>query len=405
MPDSQGSSPSQSVTRLRLKKREERRVEAGHLWVFSNEIDTSSTPLKNIEPGSPAILESSSGKFLGHAYVNPASLICCRVVSTDKTRAFNATVLRERLRTALEQRTGFYSEPYYRWVHGEGDFLPGLVIDRYGDTVIAQITTAGMEAYRNDIVDAIVKLSDAKHVCLRNDSAMRDLEGLTRYREWVVGDAPDALRIVENGLSFEVPTELGQKTGWFYDHRDSRRNLRAWVKDKQVLDLYCYAGAFGLNAAAAGASDVLAIDASESAVAAANANAALNGLSKTFKAEQADVVEKLRQLFTESAQFDAIVLDPPAFIKRKKDRDAGLRHYALNNRLAMKLLRPGGLLLSASCSQALDLHALQQAVRQGIPKARQGIQILQTFQQAPDHPVNVSMPESLYLKGIIARLV
>lgn len=405
MPDSQGSSPNQSVTRLRLKKREERRVEAGHLWVFSNEIDTSSTPLKNIEPGSPAILESSSGKFLAHVYVNPASLISCRVVSRDKIRAFNATVLRERLDTALQQRSSYYDEPYYRWVHGEGDFLPGLVIDRYGDTVIVQITTSGMEAYRDEIVDAVVKLSAAPRVCLRNDSPMRDLEGLTSYREWVVGDAPDALHIKENGLSFEVPAELGQKTGWFYDHRDSRRHLRDWVKGKRVLDLYCYAGAFGLNAAVAGASNVLAIDASESAVAAANANAALNGLSKTFKAEQADVVEKLRQLFSESAQFDAIVLDPPAFIKRKKDREAGLRHYALNNRLAMKLLRPGGILLSASCSQALDMHALQQAVRQGIPKGCQGMQVLQTFQQAPDHPVNVSMPESLYLKGFIARLV
>ena len=242
-------------------------------------------------------------------------------------------------------------------------------------------------------------------MCLRNDSPIRDLEGLPSYREWVVGDAPDALHIKENGLSFEVPTELGQKTGWFYDHRDSRRHLREWVKGKRVLDLYSYAGAFGLNAALAGASDVLAIDASESAVAAANANAELNGLSNTFNAEQADVVEKLRQLFTESAQFDAIVLDPPAFIKRKKDRDAGLRHYALNNRLAMKLLRPGGILLSASCSQALDMQALQQSVRQGLPKGCQGLQVLQTFQQAPDHPVNVSMPESLYLKGIIARLV
>ena len=401
MTESTGS----GIARLKLKKREERRLEAGHLWVFSNEIDTEYTPIKGIEPGSPGVLESSSGKFLAHAYINPASLICARVTSRNKAKPFNATVLRERMAHALELRTSLYSEPFYRMVHSEGDFLPGLVVDRYDDTLVVQITTAGMEVFKDDIVDALVSLTEAKAVCLQNNTPIRELEGLPSYVEWVHGTAPEQLRIRENDIEYLVPTELGQKTGWFYDHRDSRMALRKWVSDKRVLDLYSYIGGFGLNAAAAGAAEVLSVDASESACAAANANAVANNLDKHFRSEPADAVEKMRELFTAGEQFDVIALDPPAFIKRKKDRDAGVRHYALNNRLALKLLKPGGILLSASCSQSLSLHDLQQALRNGVPKGGQGLQILQSFQQAPDHPANVAMSESLYLKGVIARLL
>lgn len=401
MAESTGS----GIARLRLKKREERRLEAGHLWVFSNEIDIGFAPIKGIEPGSPGVLESSSGKFLAHAYINPASLICARVTSRNKAKPFNATVLRERLTHALALRTSLYAEPFYRLVHSEGDYLPGLVVDRYADTLVVQITTAGMEVYKDDVVDALVGLTGAKAVCLQNNTPVRELEALPAYVEWVHGAAPEQLHIRENDLEFNVPIELGQKTGWFYDHRDSRQALRKWVGGKRVLDLYSYIGGFGLNAAAAGAAEVWSIDASESATVAASANAATNSLAKQYRCETADAVEKMRELFTANERFDVIVLDPPAFIKRKKDRDAGVRHYALNNRLALKLLKPGGILLSASCSQALSLHDLQQGLRAGVPKDGQGLQILQSFQQAPDHPVNVAMPESLYLKGVIARLL
>jgi len=401
MPDSTGSSPA----RLRLKKREERRLDAGHLWVFSNEIDTTFAPLKGIEPGSNAIIESSSGKFLAHAYVNPSSLISARITSRNKLQAFNATVLRERLMQALGMREALFNEPFYRVVHSEGDLLPGLIVDRYNDVLVVQITTAGMEVYKDDIVDALSTLCSANAVCLQNDSPIRELEGLPLYVEWVHGSAPAQLHIRENSLDFTVPTKLGQKTGWFYDHRTSRFDLRSWVKDKRVLDLYSYIGGFGLNAATAGAAQTLSIDSSQAAVDAANQNANSNKLQENYTAEAADAVEKMRSLFSDGERFDVIVLDPPAFIKRKKDRDAGVRHYALNNRLALKLLKPGGILLSASCSQAFAQHDLQQAMRSGVPKNMQGLQILHSFQQAHDHPVNAAMPETLYLKGFIARLL
>ncbi len=401
MPEATGS----GLARLRLKKREERRLEAGHLWIFSNEVDTGFAPIKGLTPGSAVVIESSSGKFLAHAYVNPASLICARVTSRNKSIPFNATVLRERLTQALALRQSQFDEPYYRLVHSEGDFLPGLTIDRYGDVVVVQITTAGMEVYKDEIVDALVSMTGASAVCLQNDTPVRELEGLALYVEWPHGEAPSQLNIRENDLDFVVPTEFAQKTGWFYDHRASRQALRSWVSGKRVLDLYSYIGGFGLNACVAGASEVLAIDASETAAAAANQNAISNKLQANYRCEAADAVEKMRELFSAGERFDVVVLDPPAFIKRKKDRDAGVRHYGLNNKLALKLLNPGGILLSASCSQAFSAHDLQQAMRAGVPKGMLGLQVLESFQQAADHPVNIAMGESLYLKGFIARLI
>ncbi|MFK7855522.1 MAG: class I SAM-dependent rRNA methyltransferase [Granulosicoccus sp.] len=390
---------------LRLKKREERRVQSGHAWIFSNEIDTATTPLKGLDPGSAVTIETANGKFLAHAYVNPNSLIAARVTSRRAHQPFNGTALRARLQTAYELRQYRYDKPFYRLAHSEGDYLPGLTIDRYGNVMVVQITTAGMEVYRDEIVDALQSISGVAAVYLRNDAPVRELEHLPSYREWVVGDPVDVLRIEENQLDFEVPAELGQKTGWFYDHRESRASLAPWVKDKRVLDVYTYLGGFGLNAAAFGARQVLAIDASQMAVAAANTNASLNGLSNKFQATCDDAVEAMRTLYSEGERFDVVVLDPPAFIKRRKDRESGLRHYALNNRLAMRLLQPGGIIVSASCSQALSHEELQQQMRQNTPKESMGLQILAPLQQAADHPVNVSMPETHYLSGVIGRVV
>jgi len=391
------------VSTLRLKKRSDARLSTGHLWVFSNEIDTAVTPLKGLEPGQAVTIERANGQFLGFAYANPHSLIAARLLSLQSNKPWDTTLLTERLDTALALREELHAKPYYRWVHGEGDLLPGLIIDRYNDLLVVQINTAGIERIKDELVKALGKYENVNHIVLRCDNAIRELEQLPLYRETVLGNAPETLKIFENDLEFSVPAELGQKTGWFYDHRDSRMALRQWVKGKRVLDVYTYLGAFGLNAAKAGAASVTAIDASEVAVTAANENAKANGLSDTFIAKQDDAVEAMRSLYAAGEQFDVIVLDPPAFIKKRKDKDAGLRHYALNNRLALRLLKPGGLLLSASCSQALDMQALQQSIQQSKPKESPGLQILEHYYQAPDHPVHVAMPESLYLKGVLVK--
>lgn len=283
--------------------------------------------------------------------------------------------------------------------------MPGLVVDRYGDVLVVQITTAGMERFRDDIIEALQEICQPTALLLANDTAVRALEGLEAYREWVIGDADTTLRVVENELRFEVPPELSQKTGWFYDHRESRLRLRDWVKGQRVLDVYSYLGGFGLNAAVAGATEVIAIDGSAQAVEQANRNAVLNGLESTFSARKGDAVKTMRALAEEGERFDVVVIDPPAFIKRRKDREAGTQQYALNNKLAMRLLNPGGILLSASCSQALEPDALSNIVRRNVPREREGLQILDVVTQGPDHPVNPSMPETSYLCGVVARLM
>ena len=393
------------MTTLRLKKREQRRVVAGHDWIFSNEVDTATTPLKGVEPGAPVVVESANGTFMGHAYVNPHSLIALRITSRRANKPFSSDILRERLSIALALRQRRYPEPYYRWVHSEGDALPGLIVDRYDGVCVVQITTAGMEVFRDDIVEHIAALIDCTAILLRNDAPVRELEHLPLYREWQLGDAVENLNVIENGLKFEVPAEISQKTGWFYDHRESRAALAPWVKNCRVLDVYTYLGGFALNAAQSGAQEVIAIDSSEAATSAATRNAERNGFAEKFSAITGDGVETMRSLFTADERFDVVVLDPPAFIKRRKDREAGARHYGLNNRLAMRLLKPGGILLTASCSQALSDKELVQLVRQNAPPKSLGVQVLQPLSQAPDHPVHIAMPETHYLGGVIARVL
>jgi len=390
---------------LRLKRREDRRIRAGHLWIFSNEIDTAATPLKGLEAGAPVRIENADGRFLAHAYANPASLISARVTSRDARQPFDGTLLRARLEHALALRQRRYDEPFYRWVHGEGDFLPGLVVDRYDDALVVQLTTAGMECRRSEIVEMLAELSGAGSIALVNDTSVRVLEGLPSYRQQVHGGARDELKVRENDLDFTVPATVAQKTGWFYDHRDSRASLRNWVKGARVLELYCYLGAFGINALAGGAKEVVAIDASIDAVEAARANAVSNDVETRFEARHDDAVEAMRTMVEQGERFDVVVLDPPAFVKRRKDLDAGTRHYTLNNKLAMKLLAPGGILLSASCSQAVDPLAFERLLGNALPKTATGLQLLHPLRQAADHPVNAAMAETLYLKGSICRPV
>ena len=394
-----------TVSVLRLKKREDRRVLSGHQWVFSNEIDNAYSPLKDIEPGQAVRLEAASGRFLAYAYANPHSLIAARITSRNQKLPFNSDVLQERLQQALALREHRFEDPYYRLAFSEGDFLPGLIVDRYADVFVVQITTAGMEQFKDVIVDSLCSITEQASVYLRNDTSVRELEQLPSYREWAFGDPVQELQVVENQLRFSVPAEISQKTGWFFDHRESRAALAPWVSGKRVLDVYTYVGGFGINAARMGAASVLALDSSQAAISAAQHNAALNGVEQLFSADCADAVEGMRGLYEQGESFDVIILDPPAFIKRRKDRDAGLRHYGLNHRLAMRLLAPGGVLFSASCSQLLSQSDLLQQAHKAVPKDRLGLQILAPLQQAADHPINAAMPETRYLSGAVVRAV
>lgn len=390
---------------LRLKKNEERRLRAGHLWVFSNEVDAARTPLDGFAPGDAVSVEDSRGKIIGSAYVNPHSLICARLISRAPQRVLDEALLTQRLTHALALRSRLFDQPYYRLVFGEGDGLPGLVVDRYGATLVAQITTAGMERVKSEILNALRNLLHPEVILLRNDSAIRALENLPSYVETAHGTAAECLRLEENGVRFEAPWLAGQKTGWFYDHRVNRALTRQHARGARVLDVFSYLGAFGVQAAVAGASDVLCLDASEQALEFVRRNAALNQVTARVATLKADAFDALKALHDAGEIFDVIVLDPPAFIKRKKDHAQGLQAYRRLNQMALALLAPGGIMVSASCSYHLTRAELLHAMQQAACAQQHSLQIIAQGHQGPDHPVHAAIPETDYLKAFFARVM
>ncbi|GEN25659.1 hypothetical protein HCU01_36080 [Halomonas cupida] len=389
---------------LRLKKNADRRIKAGHLWLYSNEIDIAETPLKGFQAGEQAIIEEANGRAIGLAYVNPNSLICARVVSRDPSMRLDRSLLVHRLKQALALRQRLFAEPFYRLVHGEADLLPGLVIDRFDDVVVVQLNTFGMEAVKDELLDALDKVIAPSCVVLRNDTSGRRQEGLEQQIEVVKGTLPEQVLLRENGVTFAAAVLDGQKTGWFYDHRVNRAWLNQHVAGKRVLDLFSYIGGWGVQAAAHGASEVLCVDASEPALERVAENAALNGVHEQVAIGQGDAFEVLSALRAEGEKFDVVVLDPPAFIKKRKDIPNGERAYGKLNREAMRLLGRDGLLLSASCSMHLAPERLTDVVRGAVRhQDRQG-QIIYQGHQGPDHPVHPAIPETSYLKALGVRV-
>ncbi len=389
---------------LKLKRGEERRIKAGHLWVFSNEIDTRATPLTGFEAGEEAVLLAANDKPIGTVYVNPKSLICARLLTRDASIAFDQSLIRHRLKVALSLRQRLFSEPFYRLVFGESDGLPGLVVDRFDQVLVAQVTTAGMESRRAEIQAALEKIIRPTGILWRNDVKLREMEGLERYIEVATGRVPSQLEVREAGLRFLVDAQQGQKTGWFYDQRDNREHLSRYVKDRRVLDVYSYAGAWGIRAAAAGATQVTCVDISLPACQAVEANAELNQLTDRVDTVQSDGLKFMQGAATEQQRYDVVVLDPPAFIKRKKDLKAGVIAYRRINEVAMRLLERDGILISCSCSYHMPTERLVQVIQQAARHVDRQVQVLQFLQQGPDHPVHPAIPETSYLKGIVARV-
>ncbi|WP_136247306.1 class I SAM-dependent rRNA methyltransferase [Halomonas borealis] len=389
---------------LRLKKNADRRLKAGHLWLYSNEIDTQATPLKAFAPGEQAQVEAANGKALGVAYVNAHSLICARLVSRDPGMLLDRSLLVHRLNQALALRQRMFDKPFYRLVHGEGDLLPGLIIDRFGDVLVVQINTAGMEAMQESLLDALDKVIAPSAVVLRNDTSGRRQEGLERQVEVIKGTLPEAVELEENGVRFVAPVLDGQKTGWFYDHRVNRAWLNQQVAGKRVLDLFSYVGGWGVQAAAHGASEVLCVDSSQPALERVADNAALNGLHEQVTVGAGDAFEAMAALKADGEQFDVVILDPPAFIQKRKDTAAGERAYGKLNREAMRLLGRDGLLLSASCSMHLAPERLVDSVRGAARHQDRHAQLLFQGHQGPDHPVHPAIPETAYLKALGVRV-
>lgn len=392
-----------SFSPLHLKSNADRRLKQGHLWIYSNEINTETSPLSGFSAGQQVEVFNNSGKSLGLATMNPQGLICARMVSRQKKYPLDKSLFVHRIKQALSLRELAYSKPFYRLIYGDSDLLPGLVVDRFGDYLVVQISTAGMDLLKQDIVEALQKVLKPEAILLRNDHSARQLENLEESVE-TIGDIPEAVEMEENGCSFLAPVAYGQKTGWFYDHRDNRALLQRLAPGKRVLDVFSYVGGWGLQAAYAGASEVVCVDASESALDWVSENAALNGLEDKVYTIHGKAIDVLKQLIQAQERFDIVVLDPPAFIKKRKDKKSGEAAYRHINELGMRLLGKDGVLVSGSCSMHLEKDRLNDIVRASARHLERHCQILHQGGQGADHPVHPAIPETDYLKAVFARI-
>jgi 23S rRNA (cytosine1962-C5)-methyltransferase len=386
---------------LRLKRNEDRRLHAGHLWIFSNEVDTVQTPLPKFKPGEVVRVLAHNDRALGLAYVNPQSLIAARMLETWKIP--DTAWLAARIRTAMTLRDRLYPKPYYRLVYGESDGLPGLVVDRYGASCVAQIGTAGMERLKPQIQEALSQVVKCDALLFKNDSAAREMEGLPSYVEAVKGTFDQPALVIEDGLEFQAPLAEGQKTGWFFDQAANRRALSKYVTaGGRVLDVFSYVGAWGIRAAHHGAREVTCVDSSAAALDLAAANAQRNRVKLTTR--KGDAFDVLEEFGRQGARFDVVIVDPPAFAKRKKDLPKALAAYKRLNQLALQVVAPEGILVSCSCSFHVSAEDLQDAIAKAARGADKHVQILEMGSQAPDHPVHPAIPETRYLKAYFCRI-
>lgn len=384
---------------MQLKPRMEKRLRGGNLWVYSNEIDTKATPLKGLTAGSIVDIHSSKGHFLGRAAVNPATLIAARVLSY-KPEPIDADFFATRFRQALALREQMFVEPFYRLVHSEGDFLPGLIVDRFDSVLVIEVNTAGMESLQSIWEPVLRETVGAARVIFKPNSSGRQLEGLDLQP---AEEEQFVTRVPENGLSIRCDLTGGQKTGWFYDQRPHRQLFSQLAADKRVLDVFSYVGGWGLAAAKHGAAHVCCVDASAPALAQLADSAQDNALN--VQTLCGDALKTMRALRDEGQQFDLIVVDPPALIKRKKDFDAGREHYARLNHLGLQLLAPGGILFASSCSHHMPAATLQGLVQREAARLGRPLQVFHSGGAGPDHPVHPAMPETAYLKTFAFRAV
>jgi 23S rRNA (cytosine1962-C5)-methyltransferase len=394
-----------SLPSLRLKANAERRLRAGHLWVYSNEVDVTLTPLNAFASGDQAQLEAAGGKPLGIVAVSPNNLICARLLSRDCKYPLDKSLLVHRLNVALSLRERLFEQPCYRLVYGDSDWLPGLVVDRFFDILVVQLASATMERHKDEVLAALIQVLKPSGILLKNDSSARDAEGLERYVESAYGVVPEWVALTENGVKFEAPVIAGQKTGWFYDHRCNRARLAPYVRGKRVLDLFSYIGGWGVQAAAFGAREVCCVDASAFALDGVERNAALNACAAKITCLEGDVFAALRELKAAEERFDVVIADPPAFIKRKKDIKNGEAAYRRLNEAAMRLLNKEGILVSASCSMHLDEDNLQNLLLSGARHLDRNIQVLERGAQGPDHPVHPAIGETRYIKSLSCRVL
>ncbi len=385
---------------IRVKPKEGRRARAGAPWLFSNEIEMSAVA-KSLKPGAVVNVLGDDGRVFGTGYFNPKSLIAIRLVDAAVDVALDAGFFAKRLKRALALREALYDAPYYRLVNAEGDGLAGLTIERFGDSCVVQVSTAGMEVLLAPLLAALDSVLSPANVILRADAPARVLEGLELYVRAAKGDAT-RLAVQENGVRYFADLHTGQKTGWYYDQQASRAYVARLAPGRSVLDAYCYTGGFALAAAKAGAKDVCGLDSSPPALDLAQEAAAANRLSCKFL--KADVFEALEKFWTARESFDIVVADPPPFVKAKKDLEAGAKAYRKLARLAANVTAKDGFLLLASCSHNISQERFAQECALGIARAGRTARLIHQAGAGADHPIHPMLLESAYLKTLVYAL-
>ena len=391
------------MLKITLKKNEERRIKAGHPWVFSNEIAASAGIA---EPGSSAELFDAAGGFIGCGFYSPHSLIAFRLLSRRRENLESAEFFEQRISSAVAYRKSIYPLlRTFRAVYGESDFLPGLVVDVYEGYLSLQILTTGMERRREQLLEALTRVFTPQGIIARNDVSVRSLEGLDGNVQVLFGEIPELVEIEEHGLRFLVDLACGQKTGGFLDQKENHLLLRDICSGRNVLDCFCYAGSWAVHAGSFGAASCLGIDISARAVNLAARNAELNGMSDRLHFEECDAFERLRSLKQEGRRFGVIVMDPPAFAKNKKTLAEATKGYLTVNRRAMELLEPGGYLITCSCSYHMGREAFRDMLTQAARLAKRELRLIAVCSQAADHPVLMTFPESEYLTCVVLQAV
>lgn len=378
---------------VKLKRNEEKDVMKGFPWIYANEVASISG--KDVQ-GSVCKVISFDERFIGIGFINHSSKIIVRMLSNAEEEV-DENFFYKRIKESNDYRLNLGYSDNYRAVFGESDFLPGLIVDKYGDYLSVQFLTLGMDVRKEMIIKILVDIFHPKGIYERSDVNVRIKEGLKECKGTLYGEVPDKVNIIENGIKLAIDIKNGQKTGYFLDQKENRDNIKYYCKDKTVLDCFCNVGGFSLNASKNGASKVTSLDISEKAISEVNDNAKLNAFTN-IEAITCDVFEKLREYKKNNTKFDVIVLDPPAFIKSVDTIKQGYNGYLDINTIALKLVNKGGYLITCSCSQHLTLPLFMKMIEEAVRNSKVKVKLVEIKFQGKDHASLINMTESLYLK-------
>ncbi len=390
------------MTKFFLRKKIGDRVINGHPWIFSNELGDSEG---NYEPGDIVSVYSYNGSFVGKGYINPASQIRIRLLSRDSEEVIDDSFFYKRILEAWEYRKQIGYVENCRLIFGEADQMPALIIDKFNDYFVLQTLALGMDRWKSAIVAALQKIFSPKGIYERNDVPVRELEGLPQQKGFLSTPFDTNIILHENGLRFHVDIENGQKTGYFLDQQDNRRVIQHIVKDADVLEAFCYTGTFSLHAAHYGAKSVLGLDISETAVNTARKNATLNGYESTCRFETVNAFDVLKQWVKDGKRYDVVMLDPPAFTKSRENIQKAITGYKEINLRGMKLTKPGGFLVTASCTNLVDPELFLKTIDMAAKDAKRKLRQVTWQTQASDHPILWHVPNTQYLKFLIVQVM